>query len=56
MASMRLRLKSKAASSMGAFLGGRFRQFWYDLHRDELGENWVLARQEQPLRRIDPLE
>ena len=29
---------------------------WYALHRDELRENWELARQEQPLHAIDPLE
>ncbi|MCB1054135.1 MAG: DUF4160 domain-containing protein [Acidobacteria bacterium] len=29
---------------------------WYDLHRSELAENWDLARQRKPLRRIDPLE
>lgn len=29
---------------------------WYHLHRDELAENWELARQRQPLNRIDPLE
>ncbi len=29
---------------------------WYHLHRDDLAENWELARQRQPLNRIDPLE
>ncbi len=29
---------------------------WYHLHRDELAENSELARQRQPLNRIDPLE
>jgi hypothetical protein len=29
---------------------------WYELHRDELAANWDLARSEQPLNRIDPLE
>lgn len=29
---------------------------WYELHRDELAENWELARLEQPLNRIDPVE
>ena len=29
---------------------------WYNLHRDELTHNWDLARQEQPLNRIEPLE
>jgi len=29
---------------------------WYDLHRDELLANWVLAEQHQPLRKIPPLE
>ncbi len=29
---------------------------WYNLHRDELAHNWDLARQEQPLNRIEPLE
>ena len=29
---------------------------WYNLHQDELAENWELARQEQPLNRIEPLE
>ncbi len=29
---------------------------WGTLHRDELIENWQLARQGRPLRRIAPLE
>ena len=29
---------------------------WASLHRQELIENWQLARQGQPLRRIAPLE
>lgn len=29
---------------------------WYDLHRDELREDWDLARQERTLNPIDPLE
>lgn len=29
---------------------------WYELHCDELRDNWQLARQDQPLHRIDPLE
>lgn len=29
---------------------------WYQLHQRELAENWELARQEQPLNKIDPLE
>ena len=29
---------------------------WYELHGDELLDNWQLARQKQPLHRIDPLE
>ncbi len=29
---------------------------WYNLHQDDLAANWELARQEQPLNRIDPLE
>ena len=29
---------------------------WANLHREELIENWELARQGQPLRRIAPLE
>ena len=29
---------------------------WYNLHRAELQEDWNLARQRRPLRRIDPLE
>jgi hypothetical protein len=29
---------------------------WYELHRDELHENWQLAREERALKRIDPLE
>ena len=28
---------------------------WANLHREELIENWQLARQGQPLRRIAPL-
>lgn len=29
---------------------------WAALHREELLENWRLARTEAPLRRIEPLE
>jgi len=29
---------------------------WADLHRQELIENWQLARQGQPLKRVAPLE
>ena len=29
---------------------------WHELHRDELMENWNLARDRRPLRRIAPLE
>ncbi len=29
---------------------------WYNLHGQELAENWEFARQEMPLNRIDPLE
>lgn len=29
---------------------------WYNLHRDELAENWRLSRERKPLRPIDPLE
>jgi hypothetical protein len=29
---------------------------WYVLHRDELAENWELARNRRPLRAIAPLE
>ena len=29
---------------------------WTNLHKSELLENWQLARQGQPLRRIAPLE
>jgi len=29
---------------------------WHELHQDELRNDWELARQEQPLQRIDPLE
>ena len=29
---------------------------WHELHRDELMENWDLARDRRPLRRIVPLE
>jgi hypothetical protein len=29
---------------------------WYDLHKNELLENWELARQHYPLKRISPLE
>lgn len=28
---------------------------WISLHNDELLELWALARQSQPLRRVDPL-
>jgi hypothetical protein len=29
---------------------------WADLHQTELLANWELARQQAPLKRIDPLE
>jgi hypothetical protein len=29
---------------------------WAARHRDELRENWRLARQQAPLRKIEPLE
>ena len=29
---------------------------WWNLHREELAADWQLARQRQPLKRIDPLE
>ncbi len=29
---------------------------WHAAHRDELKENWHLARQRRPLRKIAPLE
>lgn len=29
---------------------------WWEQHRNELMENWLLAQQKQPLKRIDPLE
>ncbi len=29
---------------------------WYNMHQGELTQNWELARQEQPLNSIDPLE
>jgi hypothetical protein len=29
---------------------------WYNLHQAELLEDWNLARDRKPLRRIDPLE
>ena len=29
---------------------------WYDLHRDELRENWDLAAARKPLKKIAPLE
>lgn len=28
---------------------------WTELHRQELVDNWALARDDRPLRRIDPL-
>ena len=29
---------------------------WYDLHKHELRENWTLATQRKPLKKIPPLE
>ena len=29
---------------------------WYELHREELLEDWSLAEQQQPLNSIEPLE
>ena len=29
---------------------------WYEIHREELADDWQRPRQELPLRRIEPLE
>ena len=29
---------------------------WYEIHREDLLVNWLLAEQHQPLRKIPPLE
>ncbi len=29
---------------------------WYEMHQSELLEDWNLAQQRQPLKRIEPLE
>jgi hypothetical protein len=29
---------------------------WFELHKNELKENWELAQQRKPLNRIAPLE
>lgn len=29
---------------------------WYGMHRDELMDDWNLAQQRRPLRKIEPLE
>jgi len=29
---------------------------WHALHRQGLGQNWELAREERPLNKIEPLE
>ena len=29
---------------------------WRELHKDELLEDWALARDRRPLRKIEPLE
>ena len=29
---------------------------WFDLHKDELLENWELAHTEKPLNKIEPLK
>ena len=29
---------------------------WYEIHKDELLENWRLVQSQQPLNSIDPLE
>ena len=29
---------------------------WHELYRQELGQNWELAREERPLEKIEPLE
>ena len=31
-------------------------QEWRELHKDELIENWRLAQEKRPLKRIEPLE
>lgn len=29
---------------------------WHEMHQEELAENWRLARAEQPLAKVEPLE
>lgn len=29
---------------------------WFELHKDELSENWQLAEEKKPLKKIAPLE
>ena len=29
---------------------------WYEVHKDKLMEDWQLAQQSEPLKRIEPLE
>ena len=29
---------------------------WYEVHKDELMEDWQLAQHSEPLKRIEPLE
>jgi hypothetical protein len=29
---------------------------WYEMHKEALNENWLLAEQRKPLKKIEPLE
>ena len=56
-------LEIRVAIQSGEILSGNFPKRaqslvleWLDLHREELMEDWNLAEQRKPLRKIAPLE
>lgn len=53
----------RVATEGGSILSGEFPRRarglvleWLELHRDELREDWLLAKQRKPLMKISPLE
>lgn len=42
--------------ALGSKTARRLIRDWIDLHRDELSEDWELARQDKTIRKIAPLD
>jgi hypothetical protein len=54
----KITVEIESGSVRGDFPGRALRLVleWAELHKQELSEDWDLARQRQPLKRIAPLE